>query len=191
MDLSQLTHGYQPVTLAGRTFDARLLKLHEWGDVQCWLKTAVPSPIAEAVRALQGLKALGETVDADVRQSILDHAQEAARKWPPRVGSIPWIQALSETEGGTARFIRVALDAAGECIDEAEALELEAEASVDEVADLIRVCLHGEKPLPKATTAPTEAAPDTVIWTLKRTIGASSSSESSPIPDGPTETLAS
>jgi hypothetical protein len=160
MDLSQLTTGFQPVTLAGRPFSVRLLTLREWGDLQGWLKAAVPSPIAEAARALQSVKDAGDKLDHEVRQAILDHAQEAARNWPPRVGSIPWIQALSETDGGTARFIQCALEAAGQTCHFDDAVELDKGATVDEVADLIRVCLHGGPPLPKAMAPTIEPGPE-------------------------------
>lgn len=191
MDLAQLTDGRQDITLAGKPYSVRLLKLREWGDLQGWLKQAVPSPVAEAARALQALKADGEKIEADVRQAILDHAQDAARKWPPRVGSIHWIQALSEAEGGTARFIAVALEAAGHVVAVEEPLRLDADATVDEIADLIRVCLHGEKPLPKATTALKEAGPDLTDTTSSPMTGESCSSASGPTPGGPTETSAS
>lgn len=183
MDLSQLTNGFQPVTVGGKSFTVRMLKLHEWGDIQSWLKHAVPSPIAEAASALQALKASGEKLDPEVRQAILDHAQDAARLWPPRVGSIPWIRSLSDIAGGTARFIQVALGAAGHAVTEDEALELDKQASVDEVADLIRVCLHGEKPLPKAM-APGKAGLEATGTKSRQTTGESCSMVSSAKPDG-------
>ena len=191
MDLSQLTSGIQPVTVAGKPYDVRLLTLREWGALQGWLKSAVASPIEEAATALQALKTKGEAIDAAITKAILDHAQDAARLWPPRVGSIPWIQALSDVEGGTARFIRAALEAAGHAVSEAEALELDKTATVDEIADLIRVCLHGEKPLPKATTAPTEEGPEATDTRLSPTSGASCSTDCTLTAECPTEKSAS
>jgi hypothetical protein len=183
VDLSTITEGVHQVTLGAKTYEVRLLKLREWGRLQSWLKQAVPSPLAEAARALNALKAAGETIAPDVRQAILDHAQEAARLWPPRVGSIAWIEALNATEGGTARFLAEALRAAGHQVDDDKADELEAKADVGQIADMIRVCLHGEAPVPKSTTAPKDAEPAAtkVVAPLKskRTIGAKSSTASS------------
>jgi hypothetical protein len=178
MDLALLTEGVHQVTLGETLYTVRLLKLREWGRLQAWLKQAVPSPVAEAARALNELKAAGDTVSADVRQAILDHAQEAARLWPPRVGSIAWVQALDSVEGGTARFLGEALRAGGHDVTDDVAAELAAIADVDQVADMFRVCLHGELPLPKSIPAPTapRAEPVTRLLTKsKRTTGAKSS----------------
>jgi hypothetical protein len=184
LDLATITEGVHQVTLGETSYEVRLLKLREWGRLQSWLKQAVPSPLAEAARALNALKASGETIAPDVRQAILDHAQEAARLWPPRVGSIAWVEALDSTEGGTARFLAEALRAAGHQVDDDEAAELEARASVDQIANVFRICLHGEPSLPKSTTAPTDAGPETKLikkrsfTTWKGTIGVSSSTRS-------------
>jgi len=161
MDLALMTSAPVPITLAGQPYNVRLLKLREWGALQAWLKASVPSPIAEALRALEQLKAAGEKLDPAIRQAVLDHAQDAARLWPPRVGSVPWITALNSVEGGTAKFIETALFVAGYTLIINEVDALEKDSSIDEIADLIRVCLHGEPPLPKSTTALTETGPDT------------------------------
>lgn len=160
MSLDQLTAtATYPVTLAGRSFEVRKLRLREWGELQGWLKTAVPSPVAEAARALMDLKSKGEKIDADVRESILTHAQEAARLWPPRVGSLPWVVALDQAAGGTARLIAAAIRATGALIGADEADDLAEACTSVELSDLIRVCLHGEMPDPKpmaSTTTETE-----------------------------------
>jgi hypothetical protein len=183
LDLATITEGVHQVTLGETSYEVRLLKLREWGRLQSWLKQAVPSPLAEAARALNALKAAGETIAPDVRQAILDHAQEAARLWPPRVGSIAWIKALNETEGGTARFLAEALRAAGHQVDDDKVDELEAKADVGQIADMIRVCLHGESPIPKSKTAPMDAEPAATKALAplksKRTTGAKSSMASS------------
>jgi hypothetical protein len=182
MDHAQITDGFSRVSLAGRPYNLRLLKLREWSPLQKWLKEAVPSPVAEAIRCLDQLKTAGDKVDADLRKDVLDHAQEAARFWPPPVGSLPWFQALNSIDGGTAQFLRVALKAAGQGLSEEQAIALEAEATIDEVADVIRVCLQGNPPL-RATAAPTE--PGGSLTKSKRTAGVRRSS-SKVVPAGRT-----
>jgi hypothetical protein len=190
MSLDTLTaSAAYPVTLAGKTYEVRKLKLREWGELQSWLKTSVPSPVVEAVRALQALKAGGDKVDPDVRESILSHAQEAARLWPPRVGSMPWIVALDETPGGAARLIAAAIRATGTVIGADEADEMGEACTSIELGDLIRVCLYGEMPSPKLMASAMTTDPPRNWLTAaggpsSPTTGTSGSGESTTEPGG-------
>ncbi len=180
--LDQLTNACQPVTLAGRTFPVRQLRLREWGELQAWLKGVCPSPVAVATRALAELRAEGCPVPPDVQDSLFRQAQEETRRWPPRVGTVAWLKAIEDTEGGRARFLQTAIASGGAAVDEETACELEANASLDELADLMRVCLHGEHARPKAAGADQPPSP---------TIGANGSSESGSRQAGPIGTSAS
>ena len=147
----------------------------------------MPSPIAEAARALQAVEGpRARRSMPTIRQSILDHAQEAARLWPPRVGSLPWITALNDAPEGTARFLSQAFKASGHELEETDAEQLAEDCSDTELGDVIRVCLHGEMPAPKST-ASTETAPKNWLAETIRsrlTSGALSSGESTNPPDG-------
>lgn len=187
MQLDQLTaSATYPVTLAGQSFTVRKLKLREWGELQAWLKHAVPSPIAEAARALIEAKTRGEDIPNGIRREILDHAQEAARLWPPRVGSMPWILALEDTAGGTARFVSTALGASGYTLTEDGAEQLAGDSTNEELADLIRVCLHGEAPSPKSKASTTGPPLNWIeaMSSQRLMTGESCSSVSTPIPAG-------
>jgi hypothetical protein len=169
--LDQLTNATQPVTLAGRVFPVRQLKLREWGELQAWLKTVAPSPVAVAVKALAELRTDGAPVPQDVQESLFRQAQEESRRWPPRVGTVHWLRAIEDMDGGRARFLQAALAAGGTQLNDDEATDVEQMASLDELADLMRVCLHGEHIAPKAEGA---------IQPPSQTIGGSSSSGSEP-----------
>lgn len=152
-NLDQLTNAPQPVTIAGRVFQVRQLRLSEWGELQAWLKSVAPSPVAVATKALAELRQQGVPVPPDVQSALFQQAQEESRRWPPRVGTGAWLRALEDVEGGRARFIVAALAPGGNVLTMDEASEIEQMASVDELADLMRVCLTGEHLVPKAPGA--------------------------------------
>ena len=78
------------------------LKLSQWAALQAWLKREVPSPIAQALKAIQELRWLGETVDPVVADSLFENAQAAARKWPPAVGTRDWLAPWIRSKGDCA-----------------------------------------------------------------------------------------
>ncbi len=174
-NLDQLTNATEPVTLAGRTFPVRQLQLREWGELQAWLKSVCPSPVAVATQALAELRVKGVPIPQDVQESVFRQAQEETRRWPPRVGTLAWLRAVEDIEGGRARFVQAALKAGGTEIDVDEAWTIEDVATLDELGDLMRVCLNGEHPVPKAAGEIPPPSPTT---------GESSSRTSGTGPDG-------
>lgn len=179
--LDQLTNAPQPVTLAGRTFAVRQLRLREWGELQAWLKSVAPSPVAVAIRGLAELRDSGFATPKDLESALFAQAQDEARRWPPKVATGAWFRALDETEGGHARVVLVALRASGHAISEAEAADVAEASSGAELTDLMRVCVHGDHVVPKGQGATTPPSPTT---------GGSGSSESGPTPAGPTTQFA-
>jgi hypothetical protein len=147
--LDQLTNATQPVTIAGRTLPVRQLRLREWGELQAWLKSVAPSPIAVAARGIAELRASGYAVPDDVQGSIYKQAQAEARTWPPRAGTMEWLKAVDTIEGGHARLILAAAAKGGTDLSEAEAWDMAESATSEELVDLVRVCVHGGHSVPK------------------------------------------
>lgn len=177
--LDQLTNAPQPVTLAGRTYNVRQLRLREWGELQAWLKSVAPSPVAVAVKGLAELRTAGFTTPPEIEAALFKQAQAGARTWPPKVATAAWFRALDDAEGGHARVVWVALKAAGHQVTEDDAADIAEAASGAELTDLMRVCVHGEHLVPKGEGATMPPSPTT---------GASGSSESAMTPDGLTPT---
>lgn len=150
LTLEQATRAPQPVTLAGQSYPVRQLMLSEWAELQAWLKSVCPSPVGVAAKALAELQAQGLTVPTAVQETMFRQAQEESRRWPPKVGTREWLQALDDIEGGRGRFIRAALGPGGTAVDPTEADQIAAAASNAELWDLIRVTIHGEHIAPKA-----------------------------------------
>ena len=149
MDLAQATQALEQVAIAGRSFSVRQLKLREWGALQSWLKQAAPSTVAVALKGLAEAQAAGVAVTQAQQDTLFAQAQEEARGWPPRVGTTDWLHALEDLEGGRARFLQIAL-APGTELGQDEAAELVERATLDELAELMRICLYGEHLVPKA-----------------------------------------
>jgi hypothetical protein len=179
--LDQLTNATQPVTLAGRVFPVRQLKLREWGELQSWLKSVAPSPIAVATKGLAELRVQGVPVPPDVQDALFRQAQEETRRWPPRVGTAAWLRALEDIDGGRVRFLQVAVASGGTTLSDDEAADIEDAATLEELGDLMRVCLHGEHLVPKAAGETTPPSPTT---------GESGTKTFETAPDGPTATSA-
>lgn len=177
--LDQLTNATQSVTLAGRTFPVRQLRLREWGELQAWLRSVAPSPIAVAARGLAELRAAGTPIPPDLQDAIFHQAQVECRAWPPKVATQAWFKAIDDLEGGHAMVVHAALTAAGVAITEDEASDLAEACTGEELTDLMRICLHGDDLVPKASGAAVPPSP---------TNGESSSSGSGKAPAGPTGT---
>jgi uncharacterized protein (DUF1800 family) len=161
MDSTQATRCPVALTLAGKDYPIRQLSHSEWAPLQAWLKKSVPSPVAEAVRAIRELESADSRPSDPERSAIMANAHEQARLWPPRVGSQHWFDALNAIDGAPAMTIRAILAAGGTAVTDDEADAIFAEASVEEVGAMWAQALHGDAPSPKATTGTTDptAAP--------------------------------
>lgn len=147
--LDRLTNASQPVTIAGKSYPVKQLTLAEWGELQAWLKTVCPSPVAVAAKALAELQAQGTILPQLVQDALFRQAQEESRRWPPKVGTLAWLRAIEDIEDGRGRFLQAALGAGGTMLDQAQADAIVEQATLDELGDLMRVCLHGEHLAPK------------------------------------------
>lgn len=146
--IDDLTQACRPVTLAGREFPVRSLRLREWGEVQAWLKSVAPNPVTLAIRSLAEASAQGP-VPQTVQDALFRQAQEESRRWPPKVGSMAWINALDEFDGGISRFLRAALAPGGTTLDEDAAEWLAANIARSELGRLLDACFSGDPSVPK------------------------------------------
>ena len=159
MDLAQAFAAPEPVRFGGREFPVRQLSLAEWAPLQAWLKTAVPSPITQVLRAVQEAKTLGIALDPTVRDAAFGHAQDEARRWPPAFGGRAWLAAVDSVPGGAAHFLAFVLRHAGTELLAGEAQDLVDAASPDEMGELVRAAYYGDPPrAPKAAAPATTAA---------------------------------
>jgi hypothetical protein len=99
MDLTQATGVPEPVELAGQDYPVRLLTMREWAALSAWLKKESPSPVTRAAQAIKQARLAGEPFDIATEKALLDHAQQAALNWPPRIGSSEWFEAISVSTG--------------------------------------------------------------------------------------------
>lgn len=158
MDSTQATRTPVPLTLAGKEYPIRQLSHSEWAPLQAWLKKSVPSPVAEAVRAIRELEAAGERPTDSERSALMANAHEQARLWPPRVGGQHWFDALNAIDGAPERTIRAILASGGTAVTDDEAHEIFAGSSVEEITAMWAQALHGDAPRPKAATGTTTTA---------------------------------
>lgn len=154
MDLAQATGVPEPVELAGQDYPVRLLTMREWAALSSWLKKESPSPVTRAAQAIKQARLAGEPFDIATEKALLDHAQQAALNWPPRIGSSEWFEAISRVDGGDVRLLYEVLSKTdlGFTLEKAEALAPRIDR--EEWADLVRVSFYGTHPVPKPTPAP-------------------------------------
>lgn len=140
--LDELTAAPRTLTLAGRQFTVSPLELREWGELQGWLKDFGRSPIKAVAPSLDALS------ESD-RKAALAIAVEKQMRWPPRVATTDWFEAISEATGGDARFLWTVLRKHQPelAIDEAD--RLAQAASVEESQALVLLAI-GLEPPPKS-----------------------------------------
>jgi hypothetical protein len=160
MDLAQAVNSPEEIELDGKEYRVRLLTMREWAVLSVFIKKNVPSPVTNALLAVQQARAAGEVVGQAAQDDLLDHAQRMALRWPPRLGTTAWFDAINSIEGGDARLLLEVLNKCDPSFDEAKAAALVPRLSDDEWGALIRVALYGTHPRPKddggtATTPPT------------------------------------
>lgn len=160
MDSTQATRCPVALTLAGKEYPIRQLSHSEWAPLQAWLKKSVPSPVAEAVRAIRELEAAGERPSDSERSAIMANAHEQARLWPPRVGSQHWFDALNAIHDAPGHVIQAVLASGGTSVPLDEADRIFTAATLAEVGAMWAQALHGDAPSPKATTGTTAPTTD-------------------------------
>lgn len=148
--LDELTAAPRRMKLAGIEFTVAPLELREWGELQAWFKDNVPSPLASVAKGVELLP------DAE-RKEILSGAMERQLRWPPRVATEEWFNAISAATGGDAMFLWVVLRKHHPEITIEQANRLSERASAEESLAVIFQAIGIATP-PKAT-APSEPAP--------------------------------
>lgn len=145
--LDELTAAPRTLTLAGRHFTVSPLELREWGELQGWLKDNGQSPLKAIGPGLDSLS------DAD-RRVVLSMAMEKQLRWPPRVATTGWFEAISSATGGDARFLWTVLRKHQPDLTLDEADRLAQAAGVEESQTLVLLAI-GVEPPPKSP-APSE-----------------------------------
>lgn len=140
--LDELTAAPRTLTLAGRQFTVSPLELREWGDLQGWLKDNGQSPLKAVAPGLDALS------DGD-RKTVLAMAMEKQLRWPPRVATTEWFEAISGSAGGDARFLWAVLRKHQPGLTLEEADRLAQAASVEESQALVLLAI-GVDPPPKS-----------------------------------------
>lgn len=155
MDLVQVSGTPEDVELGGGTFSVRLLTMREWASVSAFIKKHIPSPVTNALLAIQQAKNAGEPIGQAAQDELLDHAQRSALKWPPRLGTEAWFDAIGSIDGGDARLLYEVLSKTHLDFTEEKAKALAPKITGEEWGELIRVALFGTHPRPKGGGAET------------------------------------
>jgi hypothetical protein len=158
--LDTLTNAVQPVTLAGKSYPIRQLRLREWGELTAWLKASKPNPVTLAIRALADAEKDGP-VPQPVQDSLFRQAQEEARRWPPKTASYEWLRALDDVDGGKAKFFQHVIGVCGTPLTGDEADEIAAKVHGEELWAFIRHVKDGDTSAPKGSGAAVPPTPMT------------------------------
>lgn len=157
LTLIQAANAAEPVSLAGREYPVRQLRVAEWATLQSWLKASAPCPVKLAVAAVAEAAAGGKPFPRQVVEALYSHAQAEARAWPPPVGSRAWLHAVDGTAEGSARFVQIVLHAGGTDLPLEECVKLAERAAPAEMSELLRVAYFGDPPSPKSPAGTTTA----------------------------------
>jgi hypothetical protein len=153
MDLGEATGQSVKVRIAGRDWQIKPRTLSELGELAGWFKREIPSPLVRAMQAVEQARRLRVGIGEAVQAATLEAAQRAELAWPPRVGSIRWLDAVDQAEQ-QAHVLAFALKPEHPEIDDAVAAELTERAEAGECATAVYAMLIGDLPSPKAA-APT------------------------------------
>lgn len=146
-DYARSTAAPRQFQIEGKVYQVSKLTPRAIGDIQAFLKDAIPDP-RKLIRPL--MDGLPDVVQLEMWRG----ACEAAKSWPPEIGSEESIQALLSVEG-QAKFLWVAFrrHTEGWTLEKARELSARYEMSSEEFGELME--LMGPKELgdPLAPTA--------------------------------------
>jgi hypothetical protein len=165
-DLGTLSGGAVEIALAGERFLVSPKPLKVLGELQAWFKRTIPGPIARAAEEMDAADRAGVRLSRWAREMAMDAAARATTRWPPRVGSLEWLDAIDRAELGH-HVIRVALAEHHPDVAEAESMRLADGCTPDELNILVGVLFWGLDPKalrpagggPVATPAPSPTTP--------------------------------
>ena len=152
MNLDQLTNAPREIWLGGndgRTYLVSALELGEWGALQCWLKEVAPDPVAHALDQLARAASQDMAINEAGKRELMRQARADARIWPPKVGTRAWFDLLEETDGGTIRFLWVALRKHQKSFGLDDAAKLEKTMTTEQSTEVICGALGMESPAKK------------------------------------------
>jgi hypothetical protein len=146
MDLAVATGVPEEITLAGKTYRARLLSMRERGVLQSYLKSKLVSPVTRIGNAIDEAKAAGAPLSKAAKDDLYERAEVAALTWPPRFGSPAWFDAVDGIEGGWEQVLFEVLSKVDPDFTLDRAEKLAPAVTLDEWGDLIRVAFWGTPP---------------------------------------------
>lgn len=173
LSIDQATNAPTQISLGGASFHVRTLTLAEWGELQAWLKRNAPSPIERAAEAIKRASDDGKPMPQWIRDEILSNAQEQSLRWPPKVGTLPWLEALDATTDGMATLLHRAFREL-QTVTLEQCRELAEKATQEEIGLLVGFLFFGLDPK-AASGAATETPTPLTESPASPTIGASSS----------------
>lgn len=161
--LDVMTAAPRLIHVAGQSYAVRPLTLRQWGDLQAWLRDNGLSPLRQ-IRANDL-----EHLTPEQQQVILDAAyRDQKATWPPAVGSLDWVHAMSAAPGGNTEFIRAVLSRDRPDVTTEVAELIREQATELENQAILFAALGFEVPDPKS------AAPETLPMTATEPPGPTS-----------------
>jgi hypothetical protein len=146
--LAELTNNPVRVTLGGREFEARALKLSEWGAIQGWYQDKIEHPLARLGKAIDQAEAWDRPLSEETIRAF--YLVTCCEPFPPRIGTPEWLTGLNSVEGGVGQFVYYALRTYSPDLTVTEANEIAESASNSELLILQTVAFTGRPPLPKS-----------------------------------------
>jgi hypothetical protein len=144
-DLGTLSGGAAEIALAGETFLVSPKPIKALGELQAWFKRTIPGPLARAAEEMDAADRAGARLSRWAREMAMDAAARATTRWPPRVGSLEWLDAIDRAELGH-HVIRAALATHQPDITEADAMRLADGCTPEELNILVGVMFWGIDP---------------------------------------------
>jgi hypothetical protein len=154
VDLAVMTKQPLDVELAGKAWRLKPRTYSELGELQAWFKRSVRSPLVRTMESLEQARSLGVAIEAPVRELMVRVATEKLATWPPRVGSVAWLEAVEEA-GLEPHVVHFALSALHPELTVDQAAELCREAAPGETGVIAFALFSGRLPDPKAGVTPT------------------------------------
>jgi hypothetical protein len=146
-DYSRACASPRTIEILGKRYLVGKLTPRGMGDLQAYLKDAVPDPRIKARELMEGLS-------DPVQIHIWNQAVEDAKHWPPAIQSEAGTELLLSEEG-QARFLWVMLRQhnPGFTLERAREITREWEMSAEDMGQFLGKSQPGELGDPKATTA--------------------------------------
>lgn len=154
-DLGTLASGPIAITLGGASYLVSPRPLKALGEMQAWFKRSIPGPLAKAAEAIDAADRAGVVLSRWAREAAMDAAAKLQARWPPRIGSIEWLDAIDREEAAWV-VIRHALEPHQPGMTEAEAKRLADLCTPTELVDLVGAIFWGLDP--KAPGSPATGA---------------------------------